>query len=45
MGEGGGLGGGGWLAGRVADFMGPTRNVTKNPEGIKNQFRKILVAP
>ena len=42
MGEGGG---GGGLAGWVADFMGPTRNVTKNPERIKNQFRKILVAP
>ena len=40
-----GGGGAGWLAGRLADFMRPTRIVTKNPKRIKNQFRKILVDP
>ena len=41
IGQGGG-GGGGW---RLAEFMGATRNDTKKTKRIKNQFRKILVAP
>ena len=39
------MGGAGWLAGRLADFMGPTRNFTKNPKRINNQFRRILMLP